>query len=158
MINQNFQTLEELPTQLTESQCVIYKHEILIRGCQDESACCSCHTLKNEYKFICEYPSDVDLKVQLVDNNNNNKDSNQITLLSFGGANKHILVMKYVSVWINISNKSNELSNYNQCVPFTYNHNYPVIIGRYNDNYRLMRALIGGISNIYYLSLIQEIC
>ncbi|ETO02746.1 hypothetical protein RFI_34667 [Reticulomyxa filosa] len=87
--------------------------------------------------LICNYPSDVKLSghcvVKLVDNNNNNNnDSNQITLLSFGGYNKHTLVMKYVSVWSN-DNQSKILkilNKYNQWIPFTYNHNHPIIIGR----------------------------
>ncbi|ETO09200.1 hypothetical protein RFI_28187, partial [Reticulomyxa filosa] len=119
-------------------------------------ACYSYHTLKNEYKFICGYPSDVKLcgycVVKLADNSN--QDKNQITLLSFGGKNNHTLVMKYVSVWSNDMNKSKELNklnkpnNYNQWVPFTDNHNHPVIIGRdENHNYKGVRAVIGGINN-----------
>ncbi|ETO26089.1 hypothetical protein RFI_11047, partial [Reticulomyxa filosa] len=95
-----FQALKELPTSLQKSQCVLHKHEILICGGAYERACYSYHTLKNEYKFVCKYPSDVELRghcvVKLVDNN---KDINHITLLSFGsdwkGYNKHTLVMKY---------------------------------------------------------------
>ncbi|ETO02685.1 hypothetical protein RFI_34728, partial [Reticulomyxa filosa] len=87
MSNQLFQTLKELPTPLVESQCVLHKHEILICGGAKKRACYSYHTIKNEYKFICEYPSNIKLDghcvVKLVDNNN--KDSNKITLLSFGG-------------------------------------------------------------------------
>ncbi|ETO36437.1 hypothetical protein RFI_00625, partial [Reticulomyxa filosa] len=105
-ITTQFQTLKELPTTLKQSQCVLHKHELLICGDWKERACYSYHTLKNEYKFICEYPSDVKLYghcvVKLVDSSSNNdkdKDNNQITLLSFGsyyfGKNKHTLVMKY---------------------------------------------------------------
>ncbi|ETO32969.1 hypothetical protein RFI_04136 [Reticulomyxa filosa] len=78
---------------------------------------------------------------------------NQITLLSFGsdleGKNKHTLLMKYVSVWSNISNKSNKLNSYNQWIPFTDNHNHPIIIGieRDQDNYIGVRALTGGSKN-----------
>ncbi|ETO12233.1 hypothetical protein RFI_25143 [Reticulomyxa filosa] len=166
MGNQNttiFQDLKELPTPLSHSPCVSYKHEIIICGGWYKKACYSYHTIKNEYKFICEYPSDIKLHrhfvVKMVDsNNNNNKDINQITLLSFGGhENKHTLVMKYVSVWSNIldiSNKSDELSNYNQWVPFTDNQNHPIITGRDDDNYEGMRAVIGGIKIICYLLLI----
>ncbi|ETN99983.1 hypothetical protein RFI_37475, partial [Reticulomyxa filosa] len=105
-INTHFQTLKELPTPLTLSQCVQHKHELLICGGQFKRACYSYHTLKNEYKFVCDYPSDVELfghcVVKLVDNNSNNdKYNNQITLLSFGstwdGQNKHTLMMKYIS-------------------------------------------------------------
>ncbi|ETO19971.1 hypothetical protein RFI_17249, partial [Reticulomyxa filosa] len=103
-INTHFQTLKELPAPLYQSQCVLHKCELLICGGNDERACYSYHTLKNEYKFICQYPRDVILDghcvVKLVDSNSNNdKDNNQITLLSFGGSPhlRHTLVMKYLS-------------------------------------------------------------
>ncbi|ETO33116.1 hypothetical protein RFI_03990 [Reticulomyxa filosa] len=151
----SFQTLEELPTLLEDSQCVLHKHEILICGGKRQNACYSYDILKNKYKFICEYPSHVKLKghcvVKLIDNN---KNSNEITLLSFGsslfGKNKHTLVMKYVSVWSNIldiSNKSNEFNNYNQWVPFTDNDNHPIIIASDYANYTGVRAVIGGSNN-----------
>ncbi|ETO17187.1 hypothetical protein RFI_20143 [Reticulomyxa filosa] len=162
MSNQTFETLKELPTSLFQSQCVLHKHELLICGGCQQRACYSYHTIKNEYKLICEYPSDVDLfghcVVKLIDNN---KDSNEIILLSFGGWSKHTLhtlVMKYVSVWSNISNKlnkSNELNNYNQWIPFTDNHNHPIVIGRDNDNYIGVRALIGG-SNSHLLFITYQ--
>ncbi|ETO35650.1 hypothetical protein RFI_01411 [Reticulomyxa filosa] len=151
-----FKSLKILPTPLSDSQCVLYKHELIICGGYQQRACYSYHILKNEYKFICEYPSHVILwghcVVKLVGNSNhNNKDTKQITLLSFGsswdGENKHTLVMKYVSVWDNISNKANKFNYYNQWVPFTNNHNHPIIIGRYNDDYRGVRAVIDGINN-----------
>ncbi|ETO07104.1 hypothetical protein RFI_30288 [Reticulomyxa filosa] len=151
MSNQIFQTLKELPTPLEESQCVLHKHKILICGGINQRACYSYHILKNEYKFICDYPSDVILNghcvVKLIDNK---KDRNQITLLSFGGSYKHTLVMKYISVWSNISsklNKSNEFNNYNQWIPFKDNHNHPIIIGRDQDDYNGVRAVIGGSNN-----------
>ncbi|ETO15558.1 hypothetical protein RFI_21803 [Reticulomyxa filosa] len=155
MSNQTFQSLKELPTPLFLPQCVLHKHEILICGDYKRSACYSYHILKNEYKFVCNYPRHVKLEghcvVKLIDNNNNNnEDSNQVTLLSFGGAFKHTLVMKYVSVWSNtldISNKSNELNNDNQWTPFTDNHNNPIIIGRSRDEYNGVRAVISGSNN-----------
>ncbi|ETO35640.1 WD repeat-containing protein [Reticulomyxa filosa] len=147
-----FQTLKALPIPLSHSQCILHKHEILICGGKDERACYSYHTLKNEYKFICEYPSHVTLDghcvVKLV--NNNNKDNNQITLLSFGGKYKHTLVMKYVSIWNDEDNKSkelNELNNYNEWVPFTDNYNHPITIGSDNEIYEGVRAVIGGRNN-----------
>ncbi|ETO07559.1 zinc finger protein [Reticulomyxa filosa] len=172
----HFQTLKDLPTPLEQSQCVLHKHELLICGCYQQRACYSYHTLKNEYKFICEYPGDVQLKghcvVKLVDSNSNNdKDNNQITLLSIGGSpytKRHTLVMKYVSVWsddnnnddenenemnkskkFNQFNQFNKSNNYNQWVPFTDNRNHPIIIGRErdDDNYQGARALVGGINN-----------
>ncbi|ETO33388.1 hypothetical protein RFI_03720 [Reticulomyxa filosa] len=153
MSNQAFQNLKELPIPLDGSQNVLYKHEILICGDTEQKACYSYNILKNEYKFICEYPSIVELNghcvVQLVENNN--KHTNKITLLSFGsswvGQNKHTLMMEYVSVWDNISNKSNEFNNYNKWTPFTDNQNHPIIIGRDGDDYRGVRAVIGGSNN-----------
>ncbi|ETO33606.1 hypothetical protein RFI_03496, partial [Reticulomyxa filosa] len=173
-ITSQFQTLKELPTPLEQSQCVLHKHELLICGGISRRACYSYHTLKNEYKFICEYPSHVTLwghcVVKLVNSNSNSdKDNNQITLLSFGGSpitKKHTLVMKYVSVWSdgdnnddeneNETNKSKKLSklnqlnksnNYNEWIPFTDNHNHPIIIRRNDDYYLGARVLIGGINN-----------
>ncbi|ETO15090.1 hypothetical protein RFI_22274 [Reticulomyxa filosa] len=118
-----FQILKDLSNQFSQSQCVLYKHEILI--CE----CYSYHTLKNEYKFICKYPSAIKLHghcvVKLINNN-------EITLLSFGGLFKHTLIMKYVSIWSDISKK---LNNHNEWIPFTDNHNHPIIIGRDEDDY-----------------------
>ncbi|ETO26430.1 hypothetical protein RFI_10707 [Reticulomyxa filosa] len=108
MDNQNinpFQSLKDLPNPLSLPQCVSHKRELLICGDFKQRACYSYHAIKNEYKFVCEYPSDVKLYghcvVKLVDNNSNNdKDSNQITLSSFGsdwnGENRHTLVIKLV--------------------------------------------------------------
>ncbi|ETO18291.1 hypothetical protein RFI_18988 [Reticulomyxa filosa] len=148
MSNQIFQTLKELPTPLVESQCVLHKHELLICGGYQQRACYSYHTIKNEYKLICEYPGDVELighcVVKLVDNN---KDINQITLL-------HTLMMEYVSVWseneMNKSkklNKFNKSNNYNEWVPFTDNHNHQIQIGNDYDNYIGVRAVISGSNN-----------
>ncbi|ETO33458.1 hypothetical protein RFI_03647, partial [Reticulomyxa filosa] len=121
MSNQIFQILKDLPIAISQSQCVLHKDEILICGSLDDSNCYSYHTLKSEYKFICEYPSNVTLighcVVKLVDSS---KSSNQITLLSFGGLKKHTLIMKYVSVWSddnneNKMNKSKELKKADNC-------------------------------------------
>ncbi|ETO09621.1 hypothetical protein RFI_27761 [Reticulomyxa filosa] len=123
----HFPTLKELHISLKESQCVV---------------CYSYHTLKNEYKFICKYPSDIILDghcvVKLV--GKDNKDINEITLF------KKSLMMKYVSVWSNILNKSNKFNDYNQWTPFTDNHNNPTIIGKDYD-YWGVRAVIGGSNN-----------
>ncbi|ETO34228.1 hypothetical protein RFI_02867, partial [Reticulomyxa filosa] len=140
MDNQSFQMLKDLPISLESAQCVSHKNELLICGCLDELYCYSYHIIKNEYHFICEYSDD------------NNKNSNEITLLSFGGYYKHTLVMKYVSVWDNTldipkSKKSKKLNNYNQWTPFTDNQNNQIIIGRDNDNYEVARAVIGGRNN-----------
>ncbi|ETO24895.1 hypothetical protein RFI_12261 [Reticulomyxa filosa] len=157
MGNQNttpFQSLKALPTPLSQSQCVLYKHELLICGGYNQRTCYSYHTIKNEYMNICSYPNNVKLDghcvVKLIDNNN--KDSNEITLLSFGGDknNRHTLVMKYVSVWSNDNNNDNEintLNNYNKWIPFTDNHNNPIVIGGDKDAYQGARGLIGGKNN-----------
>ncbi|ETO26090.1 hypothetical protein RFI_11048 [Reticulomyxa filosa] len=154
MSDQDFQILKDLPIRLEQSQCVSHKHELIICGGAGERACYSYHTLKNEYKLICEYPSNVKLSghcvVKLVDNNK--EDNNQITLLSFGsiyvGQYHHTLVMKYVSVWSNnIPDKSNELNNYNQWVPFTNKYNHPIIIGEDQGAFEGVRAVIGGSNN-----------
>ncbi|ETO35142.1 hypothetical protein RFI_01932, partial [Reticulomyxa filosa] len=83
----------------TQSQCVLHKHEITICGSYQQRDCHFYHTLKNEYKQSV---------VKLIDNNY--KDNNEISLLSFGsdwkGRNGHTLVMKYVSVCDDISDKS----------------------------------------------------
>ncbi|ETO32131.1 hypothetical protein RFI_04984 [Reticulomyxa filosa] len=136
MSDQAFQTLKELPIPLHQAQCVLHKHELVICGGRLQRACYSYDILKNEYKFICNYPSNVTLwghsVVKLVDNNNNNnEDKNQITLF----------------VWNKISNKSNEFNNYNKWVPFTDNHNHTVIIGKDDDSYEGARAVIGGNNN-----------
>ncbi|ETO01756.1 hypothetical protein RFI_35684, partial [Reticulomyxa filosa] len=85
-----------------------------------------------------------------------NKNNNEITLLSFGGYKyKHTLVMKYASVWSDISNKFN---NYNQWIPFTDNHNHPIIIGRdENHKYNGARAVIGGVNNhLLFITYFQK--
>ncbi|ETO15444.1 hypothetical protein RFI_21920 [Reticulomyxa filosa] len=146
------QNLKELPIPLSQSQCVLHKHELLICGGWNEKNCYSYHTLKNEYEFICSYPKEVKLLghcvVKLLGNKNNkDKDNNEITLLSFGG--NHVLLMKYVSVWSN-NNDGNEMDNSKKCnqwVPFTDNHNNPIHFGEYYENYGRLRALNGGSNN-----------
>ncbi|ETO13714.1 hypothetical protein RFI_23656, partial [Reticulomyxa filosa] len=140
---------------------VPHKHELLICGGYKERNCYSYHTLKNEYKFICSYPNDVNLNghcvVKLVDNNKN-KDSNEITLLSFGGYYKHTLIMKYVSVWSNDDNNDNKSYICNQWIPFTDNHNNPIMIG--SDYMQGARALIGGSNNhlLFITYTFKNIC
>ncbi|ETO04542.1 hypothetical protein RFI_32852 [Reticulomyxa filosa] len=166
-----FQSLDELPILLSGSQCVLHKNEILICGGENERSCYSYHTIKNEYKFICSYPSDVILEghcvVKLAENNNkDNNDISEITLLSFGGKYKHTLVMKYVNFW-NSENylkvkryfnmleyngtigveELNEPDKYNIWIPLTDNHNHSISIGRDEDQYLGVRAVIGGSNN-----------
>ncbi|ETO34636.1 hypothetical protein RFI_02455 [Reticulomyxa filosa] len=149
----SFQSLKDLPTPFTQAQCVPHEHEFLICRGKCKRDCYSYHLLKNEYKFICRYPDDVYLKghcvVKLTDSN---KNSNQITLLSFDGEYKHTLTMKYVSVWNN-DNNENEMdklkksNNYNKWIPFTDNHNNQIHIGGAGDHYEGVRAVIGGSNN-----------
>ncbi|ETO05215.1 hypothetical protein RFI_32181 [Reticulomyxa filosa] len=151
MSNQTFQRLKNLPIPFQHAQCVLHKHELLICGGYKQRACYSYHILKNEYKFICQYISHIQLDghcvVKLVDNK---KDKNQVILLSFGGApyfKRHTLIMKYVSVWSKKSNKSNELNNYNKWTRFTDNYGNPIMIDRGYEDYRGARAVIGGVNN-----------
>ncbi|ETO00673.1 hypothetical protein RFI_36767, partial [Reticulomyxa filosa] len=73
---------------------------------------------------------------------------------------RHALVMKYVSVWSDGNNSDGEMNkskkltqlnksnNYSQWLPFTDNHNHPIIIGGdQNHDYEGAHALIGGINN-----------
>ncbi|ETN99641.1 hypothetical protein RFI_37830 [Reticulomyxa filosa] len=127
----------------------VTQHELLICGGIRNRDCYSYHILTNEYKFICSYPSNIKLfgycVVKLIDN----KNSNEITLLSFDGFFKHTLIMKYVSAWDNDNeiNKSKKSNNYNEWIHFTDNHNYPIQIGRDKDKYEGVRAMIGGSDN-----------
>ncbi|ETO02319.1 hypothetical protein RFI_35117, partial [Reticulomyxa filosa] len=41
------------------SKCVLHKYKIFIYGSFLKRTCYSYHTLKNEYKLICKYPSDI---------------------------------------------------------------------------------------------------
>ncbi|ETO33889.1 hypothetical protein RFI_03207, partial [Reticulomyxa filosa] len=119
-----FETLEDLLTPLWISQC---------------SDCYPYHTIKNKYKFICSYPSNVYLAehcvVKLKDHNS--KDVDEITLLSFGGNGdtQHTLVMKYVSVWSNAMT----ISGFH----LQKNHYHPIHIGRGDGS----RAVISGSNN-----------
>ncbi|ETO14774.1 hypothetical protein RFI_22594 [Reticulomyxa filosa] len=147
-----FQSVKKLPTPLSEAQCISHNNEILICGGLRQLDCYSYHTDKDEYKFICSYPSDIRLEghcvVELVDN------SPEIILLSFGGKYKHALIMKYISVWNNANERIKELGGH-QWIPFKDNNDNPVNIGDEGDNYLGARAVIGGSNNnllfiIYY--------
>src|SRR5947208_542183 len=98
--------MSSLPVTLCCSQCVIFREEILICGGLKNNKCYSYHTLKQQYKEICEYPADIILfghcVIKYESNFDNNENSNTITLLSFGGGKRstpHTLLMKYQSVW-----------------------------------------------------------
>ncbi|ETO07763.1 hypothetical protein RFI_29628 [Reticulomyxa filosa] len=81
-------------------------------------------------------------------------------LLSFGGYPKHTLAMKYISVWDNISNKSNDSNNFNEWIPFTDKHNHPIIIERDKYHYHEgVRAVIGGRNNhLLFITYPNYIC
>ncbi|ETO36325.1 hypothetical protein RFI_00737, partial [Reticulomyxa filosa] len=121
-LNNIFQTLPELPKPFLTSQCLLFKDEFLVCGGFQTNDCYSYHTLKKQYKYICSYPNDVELRghcvVQLIHSQIN---SNEIHLLSFGGQYsnrmKQTFSMKYKSVW------------------------------EIKDDLRGLRGLIGGINN-----------
>ncbi|ETO06072.1 hypothetical protein RFI_31324 [Reticulomyxa filosa] len=125
-MSEPFETLKKCPFSLKESQCVFYEHELLICGALHSKDCYSYHTLKKEYRFICKYPKNIELIGHCVVKIKNNKDRNEITLLSFGGPRNRVLIMKYVSIWSNISNKSYKLNNYNQWIQLKDNYNNPI--------------------------------
>ncbi|ETO34280.1 hypothetical protein RFI_02814 [Reticulomyxa filosa] len=95
-----FQNLKELPT-LFKQFNVLYKHELLVVE-PVAKVSYSYHTLKNEYKFICEYPSYICLDghcvMKLVDNSNTTKVAMKSLCYYIG--------MKYVSVWNNDNKKT----------------------------------------------------
>ncbi|ETO31180.1 hypothetical protein RFI_05940, partial [Reticulomyxa filosa] len=139
-----FQTLKDLTVPFIQAQCVLHKHEILICGDYDQNSCYSYHKIKNEYKFICDFPKDLILwghcVVKLVDNN---KDNNQINLLCFGGHSKYTLIMKYVSVWDNLSKENNQ----NEWITFKDNNNNIINIEKDFNSCHVVRAVLGGINN-----------
>ncbi|ETO20974.1 hypothetical protein RFI_16231 [Reticulomyxa filosa] len=147
----SFETLASLPIPFQYLQCVVHKHEILICGGYGNVKCYSYHTIKNQYKLICSYPSNVELSGHSVVElrNDNDGDVDVITLLSFGGTRKHTLIMKYVSVWDDKSGGDNTGSkrtkkNLNEWTPFLNEYNKPIIIGNIGNDYGGMRATIGG--------------
>ncbi|ETO14668.1 hypothetical protein RFI_22703 [Reticulomyxa filosa] len=150
-----FETLPALPVSLYQSQGVSYNNEILICGGVYKRQCYSYHTLKSQYKLICSYPKNTILIGHCIVKWINPSNPNEITLLSLGGTYKHTLVMKYVSVWDN--DKTNdekkdeteiELSNpINQWLPLRDKNNKPVYIGRRQENYEGIRAVISGSNN-----------
>ncbi|ETO15205.1 WD repeat-containing protein [Reticulomyxa filosa] len=144
-----FETLPTLPFSFRTAQSVSHKDEIII--CGDNNGCYSYHTLKNQYKLICPYPKEVKLNghcvVKIV--HKDNKNVNEVTLLSFGGQGsdekKYTLIMKYISVWNN--NGKITSKDYNKWIPFRDNKNNEISIGKHDDNYMGVRAIIGGKNN-----------
>ncbi|ETO24358.1 hypothetical protein RFI_12799 [Reticulomyxa filosa] len=157
-ITSPFQSLWRLPEKLSHSQCVLHKQEILICGGIAHNCCYSYHILKKQYRLICSYPKHVELSRHcVVKLAGDNKNTNEITLLSFGGSQKisrHTLMMKYVSVWSGAeANKSENnganktMEPRNEWIPFTDENNKLFQIGRKTDNYVGVRAVIGGSAN-----------
>ncbi|ETO00853.1 hypothetical protein RFI_36589 [Reticulomyxa filosa] len=130
-----FRHLNNLPFRLYQPQCISYKYEIIICGGPFQNGCYSYNTLKQEYKHICNYPVNIQLKGHCVMKLVENKDDNTIILLSFGGVSKHTLVMKYISIW-NDNNAMKESIKYNKWVPFTDNCGNKIPIGRAEDDYK----------------------
>ncbi|ETO12026.1 hypothetical protein RFI_25350 [Reticulomyxa filosa] len=147
-IASTFEALAPLPIPLYLNQCVTYKQEILVCGGNSEGGCYSYHLLKNQYKYICSYPSNVELRGHCVVKCVNNNNPDEITLLSFGGQGKHkkhTLMMKYVSIWDNL--EVEDKRNFNRWVPFIDSRNKQILIGRDDDNYIGARAVISGSRN-----------
>ncbi|ETO36706.1 hypothetical protein RFI_00355 [Reticulomyxa filosa] len=130
-----FFPLIDLPISMYKHQCISHDDEILIFV---ENACYSYHTLKCEYKHVCNLDN-VQRDGYCVKLNKNNSDG--ITLLFFGA--KHTLVMQYSSIW----NNRHKTNHSNQWIPFTDNNNKPVHIGMSDGDYRGARAIISGSNN-----------
>ncbi|ETO34202.1 hypothetical protein RFI_02891 [Reticulomyxa filosa] len=126
------------------AQLVMYKEEIIFCGI---TACCySYHTLKNQFKFICECPWSVNSCKRNVVKLVNNKKTNSITLLSFGKVKHQAMVMTYRSVWDN-DNEIKRLNNYNRWIPLTDNRKNPIFIERKGEYYRDACVLTSGKNN-----------
>ncbi|ETO29095.1 hypothetical protein RFI_08032, partial [Reticulomyxa filosa] len=134
-----FETLSPLPFATTLVQCVAVKDEILI--------CKSSEDYKNKkIQKICDYPLNVTTVGHCVVKRIHNNNVNNVSLLSFGGREKHTLVMRYTSVWRNNNKMKNNIA-YNQWIPLTDNFKKMVKIGRDEDNYEGVRAVISGSNN-----------
>ncbi|ETO10808.1 WD-40 repeat protein [Reticulomyxa filosa] len=143
-----FKTLAHPPLSLQCVQCVLYKREIIICGGYLKSDCYSYHTLKNLYKRICSYPNDVDLQGHCVVKIVNSNNPNDITLLSFGGQDykkRHTLIMNYVSVWND--DYYDEDEDVKEGEIEIERNNKAINIGRNDDDYKGVRAVIGGDNN-----------
>ncbi|ETO09840.1 hypothetical protein RFI_27537, partial [Reticulomyxa filosa] len=109
--------------------------------------CYSYHTLKNEYKYICSYPNNIELVGHALVKFVNDDYPNTMTLLSFGGQyqneKKHTLIMNYSSIWDGQDIYEEKLSLY-QWIPLTDKYNRPVCIGKDENDYNGVRAIIGG--------------
>ncbi|ETO31652.1 hypothetical protein RFI_05468 [Reticulomyxa filosa] len=145
-----FETVTSLPIPLQHTQCVVHNNEIIICGGAKERACYSYHALKQQYKFVCAYPKYAELYGHCVVKRVKKENPNDITLFSFGGQvkkQKHTLIMKYVSVWDYKDKNGSGPIIPNKWIFFTDKNNKPMCIGRYEDNYAGVRAVIGGRNN-----------
>ncbi|ETO15252.1 hypothetical protein RFI_22112 [Reticulomyxa filosa] len=86
-------------------QCVSFRDEILICGGRYNNDCYSYHIVKQEYKRICSYPSEIRLFGHKVVSYTSHTDTNTVTIISFGGSftTSHNLMMRYQSVWEELS-------------------------------------------------------
>ncbi|ETO25185.1 hypothetical protein RFI_11951 [Reticulomyxa filosa] len=134
-----FEQLHQLPNQYYQAQCVLLQDELLILGGRYNNNCYTYSISQSRYKFICSYPDQMSLwghaVVKLKDKKKGAK------LLSFGGMNKHTLILDYESVWNTKSKK---------------NHSWataPQKIGDPTDDLRNVRALIGGTNDqfLFYI-------
>ncbi|ETO20647.1 hypothetical protein RFI_16572 [Reticulomyxa filosa] len=148
-----FEILASLPIPLRGAQCVPHSNEIIICGGSFHNDCYSYHILRNQYKFICSYPKNISLYGHCVvkyANNHKNSNVNEITLLSFGGTNKHTLTMKYVSVWDEEKENRNgvvDTKHINEWAPLIDSKNKQVYIGGEKGLSEGLRAVIGGNNN-----------
>ncbi|ETO03220.1 hypothetical protein RFI_34190, partial [Reticulomyxa filosa] len=126
------------------AQCISFKDEVLICGGYKTNDCYSYHTLQKKYKYICSYPADVELIGHCVVKIKQTDDV--IHLLSFGGQGcetvKQTFVMKYKSVWNDISNVDSKEDNqeFNIWIKNDNNKN----IGKYKENLKGAKGLICG--------------
>ncbi|ETO34888.1 hypothetical protein RFI_02199 [Reticulomyxa filosa] len=139
-VNNYFQTLLELPKPFTETQCILFKEELLICGGKQTNDCYSYHTLKKEYKHICSYPNDVEFNghcvVQL-----NYLQSIPMKFI-YENIMKQTFSMKYKSVW-EIDDSKSENQSFNTWIQ----HSQDTNIGKFKDCLIGVRGLIGGIND-----------
>ncbi|ETO20763.1 hypothetical protein RFI_16454 [Reticulomyxa filosa] len=137
----------KLPERYSDSQSVTFENELIICGGYNNNKCYSYHTIKKEYKYICSYPGDISFDGHFVTKfmTNSQTSGNELNLLSFGGIGRNTtkctFLMKYKSVWDYPESKTDE--NFNMWVKCNDNQN----IGKFNENLKGSRGLIGGKDN-----------
>ncbi|ETO18391.1 hypothetical protein RFI_18871, partial [Reticulomyxa filosa] len=132
-----FQNMFSLPENFPQAQCIALKRELLIFG---KVNCYSYHTRGNQYRWVCKLPRDYPNCGYCVVNLPKTNGEKETTLWMFGGYNGEVKMMKYVSVWKKKTNvqKLSQVSNAN---------GQEVCINRGQNNFRSMRAVIGGRNN-----------